>query len=131
MEVIIGDQLMDKDIKSLLIQTLEVHTILNELKDEPGDLEIIKKQVEKVEGVLERLSNKIEEFDYSTDDYVKLSKSIKFYLENYDFYNIIEAYKLYDKDPQRIRNVRTKVITAIEENHLIEKIKDMLTMENS
>jgi len=73
MEVIIGDQLMDKYIKSLLIQTLEVHTILNELKDEPGDLEIIKKQVEKVEGVLEKLSNKIEESDYSTDDYVKLS----------------------------------------------------------
>jgi len=130
MEVIIGDQLMDRYIKSLLIQTLEVHTILNELKDEPGDLEIIKKQVEKVEGVLEKLSNKIEELDYSADDYVKLSKSIKFYLENNDFYNIIEAYKLYDKDPQRIKNVRTKVITAIEEKHLIEKIKEMLTIEN-
>ena len=130
MEVIIGDQLMDKYIKSLLIQTLEVHTILNELKDEPGDLEIIKKQVEKVEGVLEKLSNKIEELDYSADDYVKLSKSIKFYLENNDFYNIIEAYKLYDKDPQRIRNVRTKVITAIEEKHLIAQIKEMLTIEN-
>jgi len=131
MEVIVGDQLMDKYIKSLLIQTLEVHTILNELKDEPGDLEIIKKQVEKVEGVLKMLYNKIEELDYSADDYVKLSKSIKFYLENNDFYNIIEAYKLYDKVPQRIRNVRTKVITAIEEKHLIEKIKEMLTIENS
>ncbi len=130
MEVIMGDQLMDRYIKSLLIQTLEVHTILNELKDEPGDLEIIKKQVEKVEGVLKKLSNKIEELDYSADDYVKLSKSIKFYLENNDFYNIIEAYKLYDEDPQRIRNVRTKVITAIEEKHLIEKIKEMLTIEN-
>ncbi len=130
MEVIVGDQLMDKYIKSLLIQTLEVHTILNELKDEPGDLEIIKKQVEKVEGVLKMLYNKIEELDYSADDYVKLSKSIKFYLENNDFYNIIEAYKLYDEDPQRIRNVRTKVITAIEEKHLIEKIKEMLTIEN-
>ena len=130
MEVIIGDQLMDSYIKSLLIQTLEVHAILNELKDEPGDLEIIKKQVEKVEGVLKMLSSKIEELDYSADDYVKLSKSIKFYLENNDFYNIIEAYKLYDKDPQRIRNVRTKVITAIEEKHLIAKIKEMLTIEN-
>ncbi len=130
MEVIVGDQLMDSYIKSLLIQTLEVHTILNELKDEPGDLEIIKKQVEKVEGVLKMLYNKIEELDYSADDYVKLSKSIKFYLENNDFYNIIEAYKLYDKDPQRIRNVRTKVITSIEEKHLIAKIKEMLTIEN-
>ncbi len=122
---------MSDYIKSLLNQILDVHTILNELKDEPGDLEIIKKQVEKVEGVLKMLSNKIEELDYSADDYVKLSKSIKFYLENYDFYNIIEAYKLYDEDPQRIRNVRTKVITAIEEKYLITKIKEMLTIENS
>jgi len=130
MEVIVGDQLMDKYIKSLLIQTLEVHTILNELKDEPGDLEIIKKQIGKVEEVLKMLYNKIEELNYSADDYVKLSKSIKFYLENNDFYNVIEAYKLYDKDPQRIRNLRTKVITAIEEKHLIAKIKEMLTIEN-
>lgn len=130
MEVIIGDQLMDRFIKSLLIQTLEVHTILNDLKDEPSDLEIIKKQVGKVEGTLKMLSNKIEDLDYSTDNYVKLSKSIKFYLENYDFYNVIEAYKLYDKDPQRIRNLRTMVITAMEEKHLIAKIKEMLTIEN-
>jgi len=130
MEVIIGDQMMDRYIKSLLIQTLEVHTILNELKDEPGDLEIIKKQVEKVEEVFKVISKKIKEIDYSTDDYVKLSKSIKFYLENNDFYDVIEAYQLYDKDSQRIRNLRTKVITAIEEKHLIAKIKEMLKVEN-
>jgi len=130
MEVITGDQLMDRYIKSLLIQTLEVHTILNELKDEPGDLEIIKKQVEKVEEVFKVISKKIKEIDYSTDDYVKLSKSIKFYLENNDFYDVIEAYQLYDKDSQRIRNLRTKVITAIEEKHLIAKIKEMLKVEN-
>jgi len=130
MEVIIGDQLMDRYIKSLLIQTLEVHTILNELKDEPGDLEIIKKQVEKVEEVFKVISKKIKDVDYSTDDYVKLSKSIKFYLENNDFYDVIEAYQLYDKDSQRIRNLRTKVITAIEEKHLIAKIKEMLKVEN-
>ncbi len=121
---------MDGYIKSLLIQTLEVHTILNELKDEPGDLEILKKQVGKVEGVLKVLSNKIENLDNSTDDYVKLSKSIKFYLENYDFYDVIEAYQMYDKDSQRIRNLRTKIITAIEEKHLIAKIKEMLRLEN-
>jgi len=115
---------MSDYIKSLLNQILDVHTILNELKDEPCDLEIIKKQVGKIEGVLKVLCNKIQE--NSSDDYVKLSKSAMFYLENHDFYNIIEAYKLYDKDPQRIKNVRTLVIQALEEKKLIEKIHDML-----
>ena len=113
-------------IKSLLNQTLGAHTILNKLKDEPEDLEIIKKQVGKIEGTLKVLCNKIKESNNSSDDYVKLSKSAKFYLENYDFYNVIEAYKLYDEDPQRIKNVRTLVIKALEEKKLIEKIQDML-----
>ncbi len=113
-------------IKSLLTQTLDAHIILNKLKDEPKDLEIIKKQVGKIEGTLKVLCNKIKESNNSSDDYVKLSKSAKFYLENYDFYNVIEAYKLYDEDPQRIKNVRTLVINALEEKKLIEKIQDML-----
>ena len=113
-------------IKSLLNQTLGAHTILNKLKDEPEDLEIIKKQVGKIEGTLKVLCNKIKESNNSSDDYVKLSKSAKFYLENHDFFNIIEAYKLYDEDPQRIKNVRTLVIKALEEKKLIEKIQDML-----
>jgi len=113
-------------IKSLLNQTLDAHTILNKLKDEPDDLEIIKKQVGKIEETLKVLCNKIKELNNSSDDYVKLSKSAKFYLENHDFFNIIEAYKLYDEDPQRIKNVRTLVIKALEEKKLIEKIQHML-----
>jgi len=112
--------------QSLLNQTLDAHTILNELKDEPGDLEIIKKQVGRIEGILKVLCNKIKESNNSSDDYVKLLKSAKFYLENHDFYNVIEAYKLYDEDPQRIKNVRTLVIQALEEKKLIQKIQDML-----
>lgn len=121
---------MNSYIKSLLTQILEVHKILNELKDEPGDLDIIKKQVGKIEGVLKVLCRKIEELNYSSNDYVKLLKSAKFYLENHDFYNVIETYKLYDEDSQRIRNIRTLVITALEEKHLIAKIQQVLKNQN-
>jgi len=117
---------MDSYIKSLLTQILEVHAILNELKDKPGDLEIIKKQVEKCDGALKVLCSKIEVLNNSSDDYVRLEKSAKFYLENYYFYDVIEAYKLYDEDPQRIKNVRTLVITALEEKGLITKIQQVL-----
>ncbi len=117
---------MNSYIESLLTQTLEAHTILNGLKDEPGDLDIIKKQVEKIEGVLKALCKKIEILNNSSDDDVKLIKSAKFYLENHDFYNVIEAYKLYDEDPPRIKNMRTLVITALEEKDLIVKIQKVL-----
>lgn len=117
---------MDDYIKSLLTQTLEAHTILNELKGEPDDLEVIKKQIGKIEGVFKVICKKIVELDYSSDDYVELIKAIKFYLENYDFYNVIEAYKMYDEDSARIRNMRTLVIRALEEKDLIEKIKQVM-----
>ena len=117
---------MNSYIEGLLIQTLEAHTILNELKDEPGDLDIIEKQVGKIEGLLKVLCKKIEILNNSSDDYVKLIKSAKFYLENHDFYNVIEAYRLYDEDPQRVKNMRILVITALEEKDLIVKIQKAL-----
>jgi len=117
---------MDDYIKSLLTQTLEAHIILNELKGEPDDLDVIKRQIGKIEGIFKVVCKKIEELDYSSDDYVKLIKAIKFYLKNYDFYNVIEAYKMYDEDSARMRNMRTLVIRALEEKDLIEKIKQVM-----
>jgi len=114
------------DIKSLLIETLDIHTILNQLKDKPGDLDIIKKQVEEIEELFKTVCKKIEKLDNSSDDYVILVKAIKFYLENYDFYNMIEAYKTYDQDPARVRNMRMLVITALEDKKLIEKIQKII-----
>jgi len=114
------------DIKSLLIETLKVHTILNQLKDRPGDLDVIKKQVGKIEELFKTVCKKIEELDNSSDDYVILVKTIKFYLENYDFYNVIEAYKTYDQDPARVKNMRVLVITALEDKKLIEKIQKII-----
>jgi len=121
---------MDDYIKSLLTQTLEVHAILNELKGEPGDLDVIKKQVRRIEGVFKVVCKKIEALDYSSDDYVELKKAIKFYLENYDFYDVIEAYKMYDEDSDRIRNMRTLVIKALEEKDLIAKIQEVIRCQD-
>ncbi len=81
-------------------------------------------------GVFKVICKKIEELDYSSDDYVELIKAIKFYLENYDFYNVIEAYKMYDEDSARIRNMRTLVIRALEEKDLIEKIKQVMKRQD-
>jgi len=125
-----SDDVMNSYVEGLLTQTLDAHTVLNELKDKPGDLDIIKKQVGRVEGVLKVLCKKIKELNYFSDDYVKLSRSAKFYLENYDFYNVIEAYKMYDEDPVRIKNIRTLVIKALEEKDLIEKIQQVLKNQN-
>jgi len=46
------------DIKSLLNKTLEVHTILNHLKDKPGDLDIIKKQIGEIEELFKAVCKK-------------------------------------------------------------------------
>lgn len=114
------------DIKGLLIETLEIHAILNQLKDKPGDLDIIKKQIGKIEELFKAVCKKIEKLDNSSDDYVILVKAIKFYLENYDFYTVIDSYMMYDQDSARVKNMRILVITALEDKKLIEKIQKVL-----
>ena len=114
------------DIKSLLNKTLKVHTILNQLKDKPGDLDVIKTQVEEIEELFKAVCKKIEKLDNSSDDYVILVKAIKFYLENYDFYTVIDSYMMYDQDSARVKNMRILVTTALEDKKLIEKIQKVL-----
>jgi len=122
-DVVVGNT-MDGYIKKLLTQTLDAHAVLSELKDKPGDLEIIKKQVEKVESIFKALCQKLG--DFSSEEYVSLAKSAKFFVENYDFYDIIEAYKLYDEDPERVKNIRTLVLTALERKDFVKHIQEML-----
>ena len=73
-------------LKGLLKQILDSYQILNELKDRSGDLEIIKKEVSKINGLITVLVNKLESSKNNSDDFVVLASSGKYYLENYYFY---------------------------------------------
>ena len=117
---------MDEYFKSLLTQISETYNFLKEMKDKPGDLDIIKVQQGKIQGLIKVLCNKIETLHNESDDFSELLKVAKTYLKNYDFYDIIDTYQLYSEDVMRIKNIRISILSSLEETKLISKIQSML-----
>ena len=75
----------DDYLRGILEQILESNQILNDLQDKLGDLDIIKKEISKINGLITVVINKLKASDNSSDDFVSLLSAGKYYLENYDF----------------------------------------------
>ncbi len=114
-------------LKELLKQILDSYQIFGSLKDKPGDLEIIKKEVIKINGFFLVLNNKLKLLDNNSDDFTSLSSTVKNYLENYDFDREIETMsKLYSEDPNRLKNIRYTILQALEDKRLMEKVESIM-----
>ena len=117
---------MDEYFKSLLTQISESYNFLKDMKDEPNQLDTIKVQLDKIQGLIKVLCIKIEASHNESDDFSELFKFAKRYLENYDFKHIIDTFQLYSEDVMRIRNIRISILSSLEESKLISKIQSML-----
>ncbi len=114
----------DNYLKGILKLILDSYQILDGLKDRSGDLEIIKKELSKINGLITVLINKLESSKNYSDDFVVLISSGKYYLENYYFLDEIETLsKLYSDDSNRLKNLRYTILKALQEKKLIQKIE--------
>lgn len=114
----------DQYLKSILKQILESYNTLLKIRDEPGDLELIKIEILKINGFLKVIIKKIESSSTQTDTFVKLLKLSKHFLENYSFEREIDTMSdLYSNDSDRIKNIRLKIIDSLQDKKLIETIE--------
>ena len=117
----------DNYLKGILKLILDSYQILDDLKDRSGDLEIIKKEISKINGLITVLINKLESSKNYSDDFVVLASSGKYYLENYYFLDEIETLsKLYSNDSNRLKNLRFTILKALQEKKLIQKIETII-----
>ena len=118
---------IDEYLKGILGQVLDSYKILVELDDNPNDLDIIKKETSKVNGLLQVINNKLSEKKYQSDHLVTLRKLSKYYTTTYDYSREIEyVSKIYGKDPNRIKNLRILIINSLNDKRMIEKIQTIL-----
>ena len=118
---------IDEYLKGILRQILTSYKILSELNDEPNDLEIIKKELSKIRGLLQVIHNKLDEKKYQTDHLVTLSKLSGYYIDTYDFTREIEVLaQVYFNDPNRLKNLRLTIINSLNDKKMIEKIQAIL-----
>lgn len=116
-------------LDGLLSQIKTAVRIIEKLKDSTGDLLIIKKELAKINGLIQVAVNKMEIIENRSDKYVEFLTAAKYYLENYSFEREIETMsKLYSNDFHRLRNIRYSILNALSDKKLLEKAESI--MEN-
>lgn len=113
-------------VKKILEQILASCNVIEQLKDLPGDLETIKKELLKVNGFFNVLVKKLGTEDFQSRDLLELKSKIKKYLENYYFVQEIDTMSpLYSEDSDRIKNMRLKILEAFADRRLLDKINEL------
>ena len=114
-------------LKKILLQTLESYNFLREIQDNPGDLDVIKKELLKINGFIKVMTNNVDEYKIPLSDFKKLKSKLNHYLENYSFEQEIETMaSLYSDDAYRIKNMRFKIIEALEDKKMIQSMEDLV-----
>lgn len=117
----------DEYMRGVLEQVDDAYTLLQNLKDKPGDLEIIKRELAKLTGLLQALTNKFKTNPAEFADYGHLTLPIRHYLDSYDFFRELDTMEpLYSDDSMRLKNVRLVILDALDEKNLIGHIKAIL-----
>ena len=113
----------DEYLKKILKQIIDSYNHLNQLKDKPGDLDVIKVELLKISGFFQVLTNKVEQKNYSHIDLLGLQSKMQNFLENYYFERELEIMApLYGNDPNRLKNIRIKILEGLNDKKLMDMI---------
>jgi len=114
-------------LKKILSQVIDSYNILKEIKDNPGDLDTIKKEMLKINGFLKVVSNKIEDDKITSSDFKMVKSKFQHYLNNYYFEKEIETMTpLYSDDINRVKNMRLKILEALEDRKMMDEVKELI-----
>jgi len=118
---------IDEYLKGVLGQILDSYKILAELNNNPNDLDIIKKEIAKIRGLLQVIHNKLNSEKYQSDHLVTLRKLSMYYIETYDYSREVEYLaQIYDEDPNRIKNLRILILNSLNDKRMIEKFQTIV-----
>lgn len=110
-------------LKSILEKIIIAHDRLTKLEDKPGDLEIIKKEILKINGFFQVIVNKVDNHK-SSSDLLDLKSKLEYYLKNYSFDREIETMTLlYSEDSNRLKNMRLKILESLDDKKLLSNIE--------
>ncbi len=114
-------------VKKILKQILDSHVIIQNLKDHTGDLDVIKKELLKINGFFNVLLKKLGTEDFQSRDLLELKSKVKNYVENYYFVQEIDTMSsLYASDQDRLRSMRLKILEAFQDKRLIDTMTELM-----
>ncbi len=117
----------NEHLKKILVQFFVSYKILKEFEDKPGDLAHIHKELLKINGFLKVITKKIDSDKIPLSDYASLKIKFQNYLDNYYFEKEIDTMTpLYVDDIYRIKNMRLKILEALEANQMMYSVKEII-----
>ena len=114
-------------LKKILQYILDSRKVIEKLKDKPGDLDLIKRELLKIIGFFMVLIKKLGSENFQSNELFELKSKLEHYLENYYFIQEIDTMsQLYSDDLDRVKNMRLKILESFEDKKLINKIEGLL-----
>ena len=114
-------------LKNILKQILDSYNLLKEIEDKEEDLNNTKKEMLKINGFLKVVLKKIDTDKIVSTNFKIVKSKFKHYLENYYFEKEIETMApLYSNDLSRVKNMRLKILEALEDRKMMEEIKELI-----
>jgi hypothetical protein len=114
-------------LQSILIKILDSYNTLKQINDNPGDLDNIKKEHLRINGFIKVVLNKIDTNKIPASDFKTLKSKFQYYLDNYYFEKEIETMtSLYSNDVYRIKNMRLKILEALEDKRMMDEIEELI-----
>jgi type IV secretory pathway VirB6-like protein len=114
-------------LKNILKQILDSYNMLKEIEDKKEDLNNIKKEMLKINGFLKVVLKKLDSDKITSSNFRIIKSKFQHYLENYYFEKEIETMApLYSNDLSRVKNMRLKILEALEDREMMEEIEELI-----
>ncbi len=114
-------------LKNILNQILDSYNILKNIDEKKEDLDFIKKEMLKINGFLKVVLRKIDSDKIQSSDFKIVQSKFQHYLDNYYFEKEIETMApLYSNDLSRVKNMRLKILEALEGRRMMEDVGELI-----
>jgi len=114
-------------LKNILKQILDSYKMLKEIEDKEEDLNNIKREMLKINGFLKVVSKKIDTDKITSSNFRIVKSKFQNYLDNYYFEKEIETMApLYSNDLSRVKNMRLKILEALENRKMMEDVEELI-----
>ena len=114
-------------LKNILEQILHSYNTLKEINDKSEDLNNIKKEMLRINGFLKVVSKKIDTEKITSSNFKIVKSKFRHYLDSYYFEKEIETMApLYSNDQSRVKNMRLKILEALEDRSMMEDVEELI-----
>ena len=114
-------------LKNILEQIVDSYNTLREINDKKEDLEFIKIEMLKINGFVKVVLRKIDSDKITSSNFKIIQSKFQHYLDNYYFEKEIETMApLYSDDLSRVKNMRLKILEALEDRKMMDKVVELI-----